>query len=147
MASQVRLRSFETASSGEVLVQNYFKRNERFAFSALLITTAVIAALALYCIAVRWPNAGKLSATAGLLATLTGVFQLEVAGLFTRIIDEYGNDEKYPYGPPSYITREIIDNPDTPIRTWLRTYAFFRPATGFWLIVSGTLIQVFAVWL
>ena len=128
-------------------MSNYFKRNERLAFSVLLLATAFIAALALYCIAFRWSNAGKLTATAGLLATLTGVFQLEVAGLFARILDTYGDDEKYPYGPPSYISREVIDNPDTPIRTWLRTYAFFNPATGFWFIVSGTLIQVVAVWL
>lgn len=85
--------------------------------------------------------------TTGLLATLTGVVQLEVAGLFTKILERYGDEEEYPYGPPLYITREVIDNPDTPIRTWLRTYAFFKPSTGFWFIVVGTLAQVAAVWL
>ena len=128
-------------------VPNYFKRNERKAFAVVLAAATFSAALALYCIAFRWSNAGKLAATAGLLATLAGVVQLEVAGLFTKILDKYGDEEKYPYGPPSYITREIIDNPDTPVRTWLRAYAFFRPATGFWLIVIGTLIQIAAVWL
>ncbi|UTH74649.1 hypothetical protein [Chromobacterium sp. IIBBL 290-4] len=125
---------------------NYFKCNERVAFLVLLFITTAVAVLALYCIAFKWSNAGKLLATAGLSATLTGVVQLEVAGLFTKILDEYGDDERYPYGPPSYITREIIDNPDTPVRTWLRDKAFFKPATGFWLIVVGTLIQAGAVW-
>jgi hypothetical protein len=126
---------------------NYFKRNERFGFAVLLVLTCFLGTLSAYCALTGWSNAGKLTATTGLLATLTGVVQLEVAGLFTKILDEYGDDAKYPYGPPSYITREVIDDPDAPVRTWLRTYAFFKPATGFWFIVAGTLIQVLAVWL
>jgi len=126
---------------------NYFKRNERFGFAALLVLTTLVGALSAYCVLTGWSNAGRLTATTGLLATLTGVVQLEVAGLFTKILDKYGDDEKYPYGPPSYSTREVIDNPDAPVRAWLRNYAFFRPVTGFWLIVAGTLIEVLAVWI
>jgi len=48
------------------------------------------------------------------LATAAGVVQLEVSGLFQKIMDVYGDEEKYPYGPPSHITRQIIDNPDRP---------------------------------
>ena len=128
-------------------MSNYFKRYERHAFAVLLLVTGSVTFGAVTGIALGWPCAGKLMATAGLLATLTGVVQLEVVGLFTKLFDRYGDDVNYPYGPPSHITREIIDNPDTPVRTWLRTYAFFKPATGFWFIVIGTLMQVFAVWL
>jgi hypothetical protein len=45
--------------------------------------------------------------TEGLIATVSGVVQLEVSGFFDKIMEEYGNEEKYPYGPPSRITREI----------------------------------------
>jgi len=88
----------------------------------------------------RWVN------SAGLLFTVSGVFQLEVSGLFSKLIDYYGNTEKFPFGPPSHITRQVSDEPDRPIATQLRNALFFRVRTGFWLIVAGTLLQLAAVW-
>lgn len=126
---------------------NYFKRNERKLFVTCLVATVAAGAASVLAIGFSHALAGRLTATFGLLATLTGVVQLEVSGLFTKLMEIYGDDTKYPYGPPSYITREIIDDPDAPVLSWTRTYAFFTPATGFWLIVLGTLIQVLAVWL
>lgn len=123
------------------------KSFDRRAFIALSLITLVTAALSLYYLTVDHAKAAKWLATAGLLATATGVVQLEVSGLFERILDHYGNAEKYPVGPPSYIAREIIDNPDSPIATRVRNVCFFNARTGFWLIVVGTLVQVFAMWL
>ena len=122
------------------------KRFDRTAFTALFLATLLAMLLA-----ASWLWIGdrvwvKWLGSAGLLATVAGVVQLEVSGFFDKIMEEYGDDEKYPYGPPSRITREIIDNPDTPIRTWLRNVMFFRVRTGFWLIVLGTLVQVAAIW-
>lgn len=126
---------------------NYFKRNERKALWGLLLATVVTGVLGVYCWASQWLNAEKLLATSGLLATVSGVVQLEVSGLFAKITDHYCDDQKYPYGPPSYITQEIIHNPDAPVREWLRGLAYFNTATGFWLIVVGTGLQVLAVWI
>jgi len=127
-------------------MQNYLKRYERKSFILLSAFTVGTGLFGIIGLALGWPISSKLLATSGLLSTVTGVVQLEISGLFERILNEYGNDEKYPYGPPSYITREIIDNPDHPINTKLRNAAFFNTATGFWLIVVGTIIQVVAVW-
>lgn len=91
-------------------------------------------------------TASKWIASTGLFATVTGVVQFEVSGLFQKIMEIYGDEEKYPYGPPSYITREIVANPDRPFVTCLQHVCFFNVKTGFWLIVIGTLIQVVAVW-
>jgi len=126
---------------------NYFKRHERFAFVILLLLTVASAIISVWCALRSLPTAAKWLGTAGLLATVTGVVQLEVSGLFERILNHYGDDEKYPYGPPSYITREIIDNPDRPFSTWLRNTCYFNARTGFWLIVIGTMTQVVAVWI
>ena len=123
------------------------KSFDRTFFAALFLATFLSLALALSYLWLGEAVWIKWLASAGLLATAAGVVQLEVSGFFDKIMEEYGNDEKYPYGPPSRITRKIIDNPDTPIRTWLRNALFFRVRTGFWLIVLGTLVQVAAVWL
>lgn len=84
--------------------------------------------------------------TAGLLFDIAGLVQLEVSGVFARIIDEYGDEEKWPGGPPSRITREIIDNPDTPLRTGFRNWLFFEGSTGLWFIFAGLVLQLAAVW-
>jgi len=122
---------------------------KRFDRVALLLSLAC-ASVALILGIVSWFNGsslvGKWLATAGLLFTLSGIFQLEVSGLFTKLIEHYGNEKEYPYGPPSHITREIIDNPDTPARTAVRNVFYFNMRTGFWLIAFGTVVQAIAVW-
>jgi len=127
-------------------VPNYFKKYEQTAFVVVAVAAVGTGVLGIYCGATGWSNASKLIGTSGLLATLAGVLQLEVSGLFTKIFEEYGDVEKYPYGPPSYITREVIANPDSLALVWLKGVAFHNPATGFWCIVVGTLLQVVAVW-
>jgi hypothetical protein len=125
---------------------NYFKRYERFAFVMLLLLTVASAIIGVWGALLSLPATAKWIGTSGLLATVTGVVQLEVSGLFEKILTHYGDDKKYPYGPPSYITREIIDNLDRPFATWLRNTCYFNARTGFWLIVLGTMTQVVAVW-
>lgn len=129
-----------------MIFNNHFKRYERIAFMLLLILTLLVTAIGIWSLFQRLPNCSKWLGTGGLLATVTGVVQLEVSGLFARVIEHYSDEEKYPYGPPSYVTREIIDHPDRPLLMWMRNMCFFNLGTGFWLIVVGTLTQVLAVW-
>src|SRR5215211_3407396 len=80
-------------------------------FLVLLLVCAVL------CLAVAalTEGASKWITTAGLLFDLAGLVQLDISGLFDRIVEEYGDAEKYPFGPPSAVTREIIDNPNKPV--------------------------------
>ena len=126
---------------------NYFKKYERGGFVILFFATVICAVVGVYAGMTSSFRLSRWVVTTGLLATATGVVQLDVSGFFERILDVFGDEHKYPYGPPSYITREIIANPDTPVRTWLSGTCFFNPRTGFWFILIGTLMQVAAVWL
>jgi hypothetical protein len=94
-----------------------------------------------------WSSSGRWFSTAGLLVALAGLFQLDRSGFFTTLNREYLDQQKYPYGPPSYITREIIANPHTPIRTRIISIMFFHPRTGFHLIVWGAILQIISTWL
>jgi hypothetical protein len=89
----------------------------------------------------------KLVGSSGLFLDIAGIIQLEVSGAFGELIDKYGNVGDYPYGPPSHITRQIIDNPDTPIRTGIRNALFFEHRTGIWLLIAGFVLQLSAVWI
>ena len=124
----------------------HVKRFERHAFVVFLAISFTAFAYGLWLAATAQPSAAKWFATSGLLATATGVFQLEVSGLVEKILDRYGDETRYPGGPPSYITRQIVDDGDRPIRTWLSDVAFFTPKTGFWLIIIGTVVEVCAIW-
>jgi hypothetical protein len=89
----------------------------------------------------------RLLSSSGLFFDIAGIIQLEISGAFEKVLEKYGDETAYPYGPPSYITRRIIDNPDTPIRTWPRNSMFFDHRTGIWLIVAGFILQLCGVWL
>jgi hypothetical protein len=90
---------------------------------------------------------GKLVSSSGLFLDIAGIIQLEVSGAFGELIDKYGNVDDYPYGPPSHITRQIIDNPDTPIRTGIRNMLFFEHRAGIWLLIAGFVLQLSGIWI
>ncbi|EHU3337108.1 hypothetical protein WAI61_17465 [Acinetobacter baumannii] len=100
--------------------------------------------LGLYIIGIFYCNVlinidfAKTCALTGLLWSLSGVLQLEIAGLFNKIFEYYRDKEKI----PSYIVREIIDNPDTPIKTFIRNFLFKNLMFGFFLIVIGHVFQI-----
>jgi hypothetical protein len=112
---------------------------------AILLLALLLGACVCLSLALVWDR-GKWLTSAGLMFDLAGIVQLEISGLFGRIIDEYGDEQKYPYGPPSHITRKIIDNPDRPTRSHLRNALFFDLRTGFRLIVLGCALQLAGVW-
>lgn len=91
-------------------------------------------------------SVAKLLGSVGLVFDIAGIIQLEVSGAFDKWMEHYGDAERYPYGPPSHITRQIIDNPDTPFRTGMRNFLFFEHRTGIWLLLVGFVFQLSAVW-
>lgn len=88
----------------------------------------------------------KLLGSSGLFLDIAGIIQLEVSGAFDKLIERYGDIKQYPYGPPSHVTRRIIDDPDAPIKTAIRNSLFFEHRTGIRLLVAGFVLQLCAVW-
>jgi hypothetical protein len=117
------------------------KRTEKVALVTLLAGALICLTLAPMGNPSRWVT------SAGLMLDMAGIVQLEVAGLFDKIAAEYFDEARYPYGPPSRVTREIIDNPDAPVRTVVRNAVFFNARTGFWLLVCGFALQLIGAWL
>lgn len=123
-----------------------FKGLDKLLLVLLSIATCVLAAFGLHLLVDGTASATRHLSSAGLLATAAGIVQLEVSGFFQKIFSFYDSKSEFPSGPPSNITREIIDNPDRRFATWCRNIFFFDPRTGFWFILGGTLVQVTAVW-
>lgn len=86
----------------------------------------------------KWLNASSL------ILSLAGLIQLEITGLFEKLFDYYADDAKFPYGPPSHFTRDLVEtqNPDKPFRTWLWITAFQERSTGFWMLIISVLLQL-----
>ena len=94
------------------------KRLETAFFIAL-----IAAALASLSITPFSADNSKWLSTASVLTGLAGVVQLEISGLFEHWVEKYSDTSKYPYGPPSHITRQLSDvgDPDRPVRAWSTT--------------------------
>jgi hypothetical protein len=112
-----------------------WKASERIIVILLLIAALLAFAVALIAVQMAWSSSGRWFSTAGLVVALAGLFQLDHSGFFAILNREYLDQQKYPYGPPSYITREIIASPETPVKTPIISIMFFHPRTGFHLIV------------
>ena len=119
-----------------------FKLKEQIAAVSLMC-----ASICLIVLIPIFPNAtSKLLGSSGLGITLVGLLQIDIAGLFEKLTQHLENTSEQPFGPPSYICRQIISNPDPSRLSRLRELMLFNPKVGFWLIVSGTLLQIFAIW-
>jgi hypothetical protein len=124
------------------------KRSQRRFLLLLLAAALVLLALIPFSGAINSSHitVARLTGSSGLFLDIAGIIQLEVSGAFEQLIDKYGNVQEYPGGPPSHITRQIIDNPDAPVRTALRNILFFEHRTGVRFLVAGFVLQLSAVW-
>ena len=98
-------------------------------------------------------EAGRLFAPARWAGTVAGIavcaafFQFLTTKWIAAVVEEFDNIEKYPYGPPSYITRSIIDNPDAPIQSAVRNFLFFDPSLTAILGLWAGVFTVLSYWI
>jgi hypothetical protein len=98
-------------------------------------------------VAAFFAHPGRWLSSAGLMLDIGGIIQLELSGAFEKLFERYSDLEQYPGGPPSRITRQIIDDPDSPVRTWMRNTLFFEHGTGLNFLIAGFVFQLLGVWL
>lgn len=113
----------------------------------LLLALLLVTLTFLYSLATGTLPAGKLLGTMSAIAALASLTQLAVSGLWEKVLNTYGDVEKFPFGPPSHVTRGIMDSPDAPVWTWLRNVLFLDPRLGAHLGVASVIAGGAAVWL
>lgn len=121
--------------------ENWPLRYTQSGLLVLLFVSTAAACFTLYLI-VWAPDCGRLchphrwaGTTSGLLVC-TAFFQFGTTRWMTHIREVYMDAKRFPFGPPSPITRAIIDNPDYPTASALRNFLFYDPSLaamlGFW---------------
>lgn len=90
----------------------------------------------------------KAIALAGLMFDVAGVIRLFLDEEWDELLQPYRDEKKYPYGPPSYITREMFADTDTNVTADSEEYAverYYYYRRGFLLIILGFIWQAIAV--
>lgn len=112
------------------IVRNMPKPLAQWSLLVLLAALALVSSWTL--ILILWaPDVGRIyspsrwAGTAAGIAVCSAFFQFQTTKWIEHIVQEYGDDEKYPYGPPSHVTRIIIDNPDQPRLSAIRNLLFY----------------------
>jgi hypothetical protein len=119
---------------------------------ALLFAVLVSAVITLFLWGAR-PPGGRLlepqrwAGTVSGLAVCAAFFQYATTRWIAQVMEEYDNTEKYPYGPPSHITRSIIDNPDAPVQMTVRSYLFYDPSLTAWLGLVAGVFAILSYWI
>lgn len=89
---------------------------------------------------------GKIITSSGIFLIFSSFLQLNISGFFSLLsqeLDELSENEK---PIPSYLVRECIDNPDTPIRSYLTTKLFFDERTGFYFVIIAHIFFLIGIW-
>lgn len=129
------------------MVYNQINFIKRVSLVALSIFSVLSFLFGIFYLSSNQENAKNWFDTSGQVLILTGLLQVEISGFLDAFLNILNNEEKYPYGPPSSIVREIIDDPSRPIFNWCRNTLFFNLRAGFWFVVIGSIIQIAVIWL
>jgi len=129
------------------MVYNQINFIKRVSLVALSIFSVLSFLFGIFCLSSNSENAKRWFDTSGQVLILAGLLQVEISGFLDTFLKIFNNEKKYPYGPPSSVVREIIDDPSRPIFTWCRNTLFFNVRAGFCFVVVGSIIQVVVIWL
>ncbi|MEK4034268.1 hypothetical protein WOC76_12610 [Methylocystis sp. IM3] len=98
----------------------------------------------------------KLVNSAGLCFDIVGALILFLREEWERLLEPYSDTEKYPYGPPSYVTRDwfAFESPDAFLyfddesgETSPDMTQYYYWQRGIFLLVLGFALQFIALWM
>lgn len=112
----------------------------------MLALTIVAVGLAVWGACIGDPRTSNLFLTASIFAGVVAAVQLDVAGFFGKLFDVYSDTKKYPFGPPSQVTREMIDHPDWALSSGLRDTLFYDTRFAFWIAMLSFLLSLIGTW-
>lgn len=112
----------------------------------LLIIDLLILTLLIQSIILNSSKASQLIQTFGITLGLTGFYQVANSDFFGMILNKLQRADGISSSLPSHLVRQVIDNPDRPLRTKLRNLIFFEPKTGFYLIVLSFFVEILGIW-
>lgn len=126
-----------------------------FAQTTLLLLLAAILLASVFTIYLwGWrPSAGRFFSAHRWAGTVSGLsvcaafYQYATTRWIAQVMEEFGDIEKYPFGPPSPITRAIIDNPDAPIQSAIRNFLFFDPGLAALLGLWAGVFAILSYWI
>ncbi len=121
-------------------------KKDTYILSFLLIIDILILVLLIQSTIVNSGKTSQLIQTFGITLGLTGFYQVANSDFFGMILEKLHAADGMGSSLQSHLVRQVIDNPDRPLRTKLRNLIFFEPKTGFYLIVLSFFVEVLGVW-
>lgn len=119
---------------------------------ALLVAVVALSVLTV-ALAIWRPEGGRLVAPARWAGTVAGLavcaafYQFITTRWFAAVMEHFDDVEAYPYGPPSHITRSIIDNPDAPVQSAIRNFLFYDPSLAAVLGLWAGVFTIASYWI
>lgn len=121
------------------------KRPQKITYLILLFLGFITFCIGIYGLFYGEEYAGKLLNISSSIVALSALLQLYISSYFSNALEKFLDVKKYPYGPPSYFTRETIDNPDKPFGSLIRSIIYFDTFTGAYILATMSIvIQLFA---
>ena len=119
---------------------------------ALLVAVVALSVLTV-ALAIWRPEGGRLVAPARWAGTVAGLavcaafYQFITTRWFAAVMEHFDDVEAYPSGPPSHITRSIIDNPDAPVQSAIRNFLFYDPSLAAVLGLWAGVFTIASYWI
>jgi len=92
--------------------------------------------------------AGKLITISGLMFDISGVIRLFLDDEWKDIVSLFSDTQEYPYGPPSYVTRELFADENVEVSGEEEQGSIKRHyynKRGFILIMIGFILQLIGI--
>ena len=123
------------------------KTSEKTLLVILLMLSILFFIYSVISFALELKYAASCAQTASGLFAIAALVQLHLVDFFETSIQPFFDEARYPFGPPSAITRHMIDNPDTPTINNIKSFVIWSPKFGFSLGIISAVCGIWSAWI